>query len=264
METIEVTSRHGGIVTVTLNRPEKKNAINGQMWDELLADVPRDRAHRRRPGGGAHRRRRRVLLGRRPLGEPDPSVEAAPPDLAPMRHVGDVVPGPAPPAPADHRQGAAASPSGAGCNLALGCDLIVAADDARFSEIFAKRGLVARLRRLVAAAPADRPAPGQGAGVLRRHHRRPRRPRRLGLVNRVVPAGELDAFVDDWAHAPGRRARPSPWPRPSGCSTTPFQVTLEQALEDEGAAQTVNFATTDTPEAIAAFLEKRTPVFKGL
>ena len=84
----------------------------------------------------------------------------------------------------------------------------------------------------------------------------------FGLVNRVVPAGELDAFVDDWAASwpPGR---PSRWPRPSACSTTP-SVTLEEALDDEGAAQTVNFGTHDTAEAMAAFLEKRTPTFKGL
>ena len=40
-------------------------------------------------------------------------------------------------------------------------------------------------------------------------------------------------------------------------------MTLEQALDDEGAAQTVNFATDDTAEAMAAFLEKRDPRFTG-
>jgi 2-(1,2-epoxy-1,2-dihydrophenyl)acetyl-CoA isomerase len=39
--------------------------------------------------------------------------------------------------------------------------------------------------------------------------------------------------------------------------------TLEQALDAEGAAQTVNFATDDTAEAIRAFLDKRTPTFRG-
>ena len=40
-------------------------------------------------------------------------------------------------------------------------------------------------------------------------------------------------------------------------------VTLEQALDDEGAAQTVNFGTKDTAEAMSAFLEKRPPKFSG-
>ncbi len=38
---------------------------------------------------------------------------------------------------------------------------------------------------------------------------------------------------------------------------------MEQALEDEGAAQTVNFGTQDTLEAMSAFLQKRDPKFKG-
>ena len=42
-----------------------------------------------------------------------------------------------------------------------------------------------------------------------------------------------------------------------------MQVTLEEALDDEGVAQTVNFATADTAEAMAAFVEKRDPKFEG-
>ena len=38
---------------------------------------------------------------------------------------------------------------------------------------------------------------------------------------------------------------------------------MEEALDDEGAAQTVNFGTKDTVEAIAAFAEKRQPTFQG-
>ena len=42
-----------------------------------------------------------------------------------------------------------------------------------------------------------------------------------------------------------------------------FSVTLEEALDDEGLSQTVNFGTKDTGEAVRAFLEKRTPAFLG-
>ena len=42
-----------------------------------------------------------------------------------------------------------------------------------------------------------------------------------------------------------------------------MNVTLEEALDDEGTAQSVNFGTKDTAEAISAWMQKRTPSFKG-
>jgi 2-(1,2-epoxy-1,2-dihydrophenyl)acetyl-CoA isomerase len=150
---------------------------------------------------------------------------------------------------------------GAGCNMALGCDLVVASETARFSEIFAKRGLsldfggswilprrvglhrakeLALFGDIISAADA----------------------RELGLVNRVLPDGELDAFVDEWA----KRLAAGP---PIALALTKrmlnnaMNVTMEEALDDEGAAQTVNFATKDTLEAMEAFMQKREPKFKG-
>ena len=85
---------------------------------------------------------------------------------------------------------------------------------------------------------------------------------RLGIVNRVVPSGELDKFVDDWA----QRLVASP---PTALSLTKtmlnhsLMVSMDQALEDEGRSQNVNFGTEDFREAIDAFLEKRTPTFRG-
>ena len=114
-----------------------------------------------------------------------------------MRHVGDV-------ALALHRlpqptiakvRGVAV---GAGCNLALGCDLVVAGETARFSEIFAKRGLSVDfggswvLPRRVGLHRAKELA--FFADIIEANEAE-----RIGLVNRVVPDGELDAFVDDWA-----------------------------------------------------------------
>jgi 2-(1,2-epoxy-1,2-dihydrophenyl)acetyl-CoA isomerase len=251
-----LVDRADGIVTVTMNRPERKNAINGAMWDELLA-VFRDVAGRVDD---------RVLVLTGAAGDfcsgadmGDASTREVH-GLASMRHIGEV-------AVALHRlpqptiakvRGVAA---GAGLNMALLCDLLVASDSARFSEIFARRGLtidfggsyalprrigvhrakeLALFADIIDAAEADR----------------------IGLVNRVLPDGELDEFVSSWA------ARLAAGP-PIALAQTKRLLddgitrTLEQALDAEGAAQTVNFATADTTEAIRAFLDKRAPVFQG-
>jgi len=256
METIDV-QRAEGIVTVTLSRPEKKNAANATMWDELLVtfreigENPLDRCVVLTGAGGDF------------CSGADLSSRGEGPErhqLAVMRHIGDV-------ALALHRlpqpviakiRGVAV---GAGLNMALGCDLVVASSTARFSEIFARRGLsidfggswllprriglhrakeLALLADIIDATEAER----------------------IGLVNRVVADEELDAFVDGWA----RRLAAGP---PIALAQTKrmidnaMHVTLEQALDDEGAAQTVNFSTADTAEAMAAFLEKRDPKFQG-
>jgi enoyl-CoA hydratase/carnithine racemase len=248
-----------GITTITLNRPEKKNAINGRMWEEMLAELRRiagDASVRCVviTGAGGAFCSGADLTGR------DGATGADKHQLARMREVADV-------AMALHRLpqptlakigGVAA---GAGCNLALACDLTVASDTARFSQIFAKRGLSVDfggtwlLPRLVGMHRAKELA--FFADIISAAEAE-----RLGLVNRVVPAAELDAVVDHWA----RRLAAGP---PIALAQTKrmlnnaFHVTLEQALDDEGAAQTVNFSTRDVAEAMRAFVEKRDAVFEG-
>ena len=84
----------------------------------------------------------------------------------------------------------------------------------------------------------------------------------FGLVNRVVPRDELDAFVSEWA----TRLAAGP---PLALSMTKTMLnnsmglSMDQALEEESRSQAVNFGTADTMEAIAAFGEKREPRFEG-
>jgi len=85
---------------------------------------------------------------------------------------------------------------------------------------------------------------------------------RLGLVNRVLPDAEVDAFVADWVQRL-LALPPIALAQSKRLLNNSMNVTLEEALDDEGVAQTVNFGTKDTPEAIAAWIEKRNPVFKG-
>jgi 2-(1,2-epoxy-1,2-dihydrophenyl)acetyl-CoA isomerase len=78
----------------------------------------------------------------------------------------------------------------------------------------------------------------------------------------VVPAGELDGFVADWA-ARLAAGPPLALSMTKRLLTNAFAVGMDEALEAEGLAQSVNVATEDTAEAIRAFLDKRAPTFKG-
>ena len=255
METLEI-ERAGGVVTVTLNRPEKKNAINQTMWDELettFREIARrgdDRVVVITGAGGA-------FCSGADLGDVMDRDEHF---LRRMRRIGDAC-------AAVHRMeqpviakvgGVAA---GAGLSLALACDLIVASDDARFSTIFSKRGLTIdfgsswALPRLVGLHRAKELA--LLAEVIDAAEAE-----RLGLVNRVVPAAELDAFVDDWA-AKLAAGPPLALSMTKRLLNQSFGVGVDQALEGEGMAQSVNFQTADTAEAMAAFIEKRAPRFEG-
>jgi 2-(1,2-epoxy-1,2-dihydrophenyl)acetyl-CoA isomerase len=257
VETIEV-SRASGIVTITLNRPAKKNAANAQMWNELLetfrdiASSSDDRVVVLTGAGGEFCAGADLTGGG--TGGPDQH------QLAQMRHISDV-------ALALHRlpmptiakvRGVAV---GAGCNMAIGCDLVVASDNARFSEIFARRGLSIDfggswvLPRIVGMHRAKELA--LFADIIDAAEAE-----RIGLVNRVVADAEIDDVVDAWA------ARLAAGP-PIALAMTKrmldnsMAVTLEQALDDEGVAQSLNFSTADTMEALRAFVEKREPKFEG-
>ena len=77
-----------------------------------------------------------------------------------------------------------------------------------------------------------------------------------------LPENEIDQFVDEWA---SRLAAGPPiaLAQTKRLLNNSLNVTLEEALDDEAAAQTVNFSTSDTAEAMRAFIEKRDPKFTG-
>lgn len=253
-----VVERADGIVTIILDRPERKNAVNAEMWDELLVTF--------REIGGQDGDRVVVITGAggdfcsgadmSTVGE----GERPPHALATMRHVGDVclalyrLPQPT----IAKVRGVAV---GAGMNLAMVCDLVVASDTARFSEIFARRGLsidfggswvlprrvgmhrakeLALFAEIIGAPEAER----------------------IGLVNRVVPDADLDEFVAGWAQKLAA-GPPIALAQTKRLLNNAVGITLEQALDEEAAAQAVNLATSDTREAVRAFLDKRTPSFTG-
>lgn len=256
METLQV-DRSDGVVTVTLDRPAKKNALSSTMFDELRtvfrsinADPERDRVVVLTGAGGE------FCSG----ADLTDSAERTVTQLSYMRGVAETclaLHGLHQPVIAKV-VGVAA---GAGANLALGCDLVVASTSARFSQIFARRGLSVDfggsyvLPRLVGLHKAKELA--FFADIISASEAEA-----VGIVNRVVPDDSIDAFVADWA------ARLAAGP-PIALSMTKkllnqsFSVSLEQALEAEGQAQSVNFGTADVVEAMTAFVQKRPPTFQG-
>jgi 2-(1,2-epoxy-1,2-dihydrophenyl)acetyl-CoA isomerase len=258
METLLV-ERDAGVVTVTLNRPEKKNAVNSRSWVELLAVLqevagnPDDRALVLTGAGGN-------FCSGADLTDLSGAPGASSPFVHYMRQLAD-------PLLRLHRlpkptlakvDGVAV---GIGLSMALGCDLVVASDRARFSEIFPRRGLTVDggsswlLPRLVGLHKAKELAmlgdmvPAAEAAAL-------------GLLNKVVPADELDEAAAEWA----TRLAQGPTIALSltkGLLNNSFATSFDQALEDEARSQHVTFSTQDVKEAMRAFGEKREPSFTG-
>ena len=245
----------GGVRTLTLNRPDRKNAINAPLWaalrDALTAtrDDPGVRVVVLTGAGGAFCAGADVSGG---FTDAHPLVKMRPlNDVALLLH--DL------PIPTIAKVTGVAV--GAGWNLALGCDLVVATPQARFSQIFARRGLSLDcggswlLPRLVGLQQAKRLA-------LLAEMIDAEEARRLNLVTWVVPAAEIDSFVTDL----GARLVAGP---PVALAQTKALLhegadrTMRDALANETRAQAVNFAGADVPEGYAAFAGKRAPVFTG-
>ena len=84
----------------------------------------------------------------------------------------------------------------------------------------------------------------------------------LGLVNRVVPADELDAAVDEWAdrlaQAPTRALALTKW-----LVNRSLDSDRATAFHEEAVAQEMNMNTVDANEGVASFVERRQPVYRG-
>ncbi len=255
LETLIIDAAENGVVTVTMNRPERKNAANFVMWRELretwseLGADPDVRCVVMTGAGDAFCSGA-DLAGDGPQMHQLQAMNVIHQTLSALYAI--MVPVIA------KVNGVAA---GAGMNMALACDLILASDQARFSEIFARRGLSVDfggtwiLPRLIGLHRAKELA--FFGDVIDA-----KTAQDFGFVNTVIPSDRFDDEVSDWAD----RLAAGP---PLALAMTKRLLTMNAsadfatALESEGLAQTVNFTTRDTKEAVQAFLDKRTPEFKG-
>jgi 2-(1,2-epoxy-1,2-dihydrophenyl)acetyl-CoA isomerase len=249
----------GHVATITLNRPEKKNAMSFVMFNELRDVFLR--------AAGEDEVRCVVLTGAggafcsgADLSDPENLSSSTFDFKERMRLVDSIVRAfiNCPKPTIAKVTGVAA---GAGCNLALGCDLIVATREASFAELFVKRGLVVdfggtwALARLLPLNKAKEIA-------LLGDTLSAEDADRLGILNRLCDASEVDTVVKDLAS----RLVALP-PRIVTLIKENLnragERSLEDTLEAETFGQTLAFTSEDTREAIAAWIEKREPRFTG-
>jgi enoyl-CoA hydratase len=252
-ETILVT-REDRVATITLNRPEALNALNVQLMTELVAAATELDAD---PGVGAV-----VITG-------SARAFAAGADIKEMaaQSYADVMLGdwfgpwdrlaslrtPLIAAVAGHALGG-------GCELAMMCDLVLAADTARFGQpeinlgTFPGIGGTQRLTRAVGKAVAmdliltGRPVKADEALAL-------------GLVSRVVPADSLLTVAAEVAATIASKSLPVVYAAKEAVNRA-FETTLAEGVRFERRTFHATFALEDRSEGMAAFVEKREPTFR--
>jgi 2-(1,2-epoxy-1,2-dihydrophenyl)acetyl-CoA isomerase len=261
LASVVLESREGSVLTLTMNRPEKLNALNTELASALRDAV-------RRAGDDASIRcvvltgaGRAFCSGGDLTRLLDARRHNAGPDLEGLLRAGhDLVL-----ALCDLPKPVVASvngpAAGAGMNLALACDVRIAAEHASFGQSFAKVGLFPDfggtylLPRLAGSAVAaemfwtgDMITAAEAS--------------RAGVVNRVVPAEKLAeetrAMAVRLAAAPPLAARAV-----KQVLRGYDRETLARALEFEAKQQAACFASDDCLEGLTAFFEKRKPIFRG-
>ncbi len=253
--------REGGVGTVTLNRPRALNALNEEMLAELLARLKEEADN---PGTRA------VVLtgtGRAFCFGADLAAFSQPADASAKNPIADLLTkaqeiirllaGMAKPTIAALNGFA----TGLGLDIALACDLRIAAERAKLGEAFVTLGLVPdgggtfHLPRLIGYARAAEMIftgePVSSEEALR-----------IGLINRRVPLEGLGEAAQKWAEKLARGpalaiALAKKNLREGLCGD------LDAALQREAARQKICLESEDHREAVSAIREKREPVFRG-
>lgn len=253
--------KEGGIGTITLNRPGKYNALGGNMRQEILAAVEvacSDTDVRVIVITGAGKA---FCAG----GDVDEFVSGSTKALSntatserpAMSKIVFLINSVEKPVIAAVNGVAA----GGGCNLALSCDIRIASDRARFSEVFVKRGVhpdwggIWFLPRLVGyAKAAELIFTGDVIDA--------EEALRIGMVNKVVPHDNLPQATKELAQKMARNA-PIPIALAKRGLQNFYKMDLAQAVDYEMLTIGVCWNSEDRVEGMKSFVEKREPVFKG-
>jgi enoyl-CoA hydratase len=245
----------GRVGWITLDRPEALNALNTRLMHELVDAATRFDAD---PGIGAI-----VVTGSAKAFAAGADIKEMEDQDATQMIAGD-------PFGAWSRFAAVRTPTiaavagyalGGGCELAMMCDIILAADSARFGQPEITLGVIPGMggtQRLVRAIgpykAADLVLTGRMIGADEAE--------RAGLVSRVVPADELRDAAAETAARIADKSLPALYAATAALDAA-RETPLAQGLAFERQAFGALFATDDQKEGMAAFREKRAPRFEG-
>jgi enoyl-CoA hydratase len=255
---LEIT-REGPVTTVTLNRPQVRNVINGELHDELATvfidlDLDDDSELIILTGAGGYfcgggdlnwvLSQNRNLVVSAHAGRANRRIQSSLLDLE--KPIIAKVRGPA---------------IGLGCSLALLCDFVYATPDATFADPHVSVGLVAgdggtylwtqligyaRARRYLLTGDAIKGAEAAS----------------IGLITEAVPDAELDETVDQMAKRLLTGAKYAiKWTKAS--INAALKVTANAVIDRAGAFENLTQMTNDNRDAAQAFLQKERPTFTG-
>ncbi len=259
-----------GVARITLNRPDAGNAMTSAMRDQIgewVQDASADLNVRvviitgagdRAFCTGADLRGGRAARRPQPEGAPDTVVGDGARTIRNgwQRLVASILDCEKP-----IIAGVNGTAAGGGMHLALACDLVIAAEEATFIEIFVRRGIAPDgggawlLARLVGIQKAKELFfLGDDVPAVEAY--------RLGLVNRVVPRAELEDTLQQLAtrlaNGPTKAIGVAKW-----LTNRSLDVDRATAFQDEAMAQELVTHTLDSKEGFASFLERRPSEFKG-
>jgi len=257
-----------GVATVTINRPEAQNAITPDQRNrliELFADASEDlnvRVVVLTGTGKGFCSGADLRASRPPRPQPEGAPTQVPGDVARMIRRGaqaliaSVLDCEKPVIAAVN--GTAA---GIGAHLAFACDLVIAAQSARFIEVFVRRGLVpdgggAYLLPRIIGVQKTKELMFLGDTVSAKEALA------MGLVNRVCADRDLEDVTLEWtdrlADAPTRSIMLTKW-----LVNRSLESDRITAFHDEAVAQDLNMHTADAREGVASFVERREADYKG-
>lgn len=258
-ETI-ILEKKDGIGTLTLNRPENLNAINQKMTEELnsaMVEIARDSSVRALVVTGAGR----GFCSGFDVGDMAQAATATPIETRnwiQMAHKAIL-------GLTDLEKPVIAKVNGSavgfGCSLAISTDIIIASESAKFSLIFSRIGLIPdggslfHLPRLVGPAKAKEL-------IFTAKIIDAKEAEKIGLINKAVPAQELDNEVNTLAKQLAEGPTVA-FGIAKKIINKGLSMDLSSVLECEAFGQTIAGTTQDAQEGVIAFLEKRKAEFKG-